>query len=499
MAAPPSSKRRRPSRWEPYLPVVVASGRPGEAAGTTGAMVPAALAAIVASGGGAGDAEHIYLSSRLAVLTRRLERGELTDDRPERERSPSPPPAYDALGQRTNTREIRMRARLIRERQEVTAQLVRKSPTFRPPSDYRPEKRMKKIYVPVKDYPGYNFIGLIIGPRGNTQKRMERETGAKISLRGKGSVMPGRGMSKPDPTEHEELHVVVTADNEQSLEKAAAMVEQLLVPTSDDQNQHKRMQLRELAALNGTLRSDDYWERRRMEEASGEVYKLPEHMQGKADAQYKRDVARFTGEDPSKMDSEYQSFLDEVGGRPQEHERPVARPGLGMPARPGGMGSEQPIGRRPPPGPRETDESNLYVGYLPHALTEPQLLSLFGTYGAVEEARVRAALLASSVASPCPELTRAMLILPTPYPPTHPRTHARLLRLFPFLSLPFLSARILFVCLLACLGGDLNLKFGLACVNGSCRSSPIAPRVSRAALVSLRWPIRRPPPSASKT
>lgn len=26
----------------------------------------------------------------------------------------------------------------------------------------------------VKDYPGYNFIGLILGPRGNTQKRMEQ-------------------------------------------------------------------------------------------------------------------------------------------------------------------------------------------------------------------------------------------------------------------------------------------------------------------------------------
>ena len=28
--------------------------------------------------------------------------------------------------------------------------------------------------VQVRDYPGYNFIGLILGPRGNTQKRMEQ-------------------------------------------------------------------------------------------------------------------------------------------------------------------------------------------------------------------------------------------------------------------------------------------------------------------------------------
>jgi hypothetical protein len=39
--------------------------------------------------------------------------------------------------------------------------------------------------VPVKEYPGYPFIGLILGPRGNTQKKLERETGAKIVIRGK--------------------------------------------------------------------------------------------------------------------------------------------------------------------------------------------------------------------------------------------------------------------------------------------------------------------------
>mgnify|MGYP001810302888 CR=1 FL=1 len=45
--------------------------------------------------------------------------------------------------------------------------------TARPRSDYRPERKWKKIFIPFKQYPGYNFIGLIIGPRGNTQKRMQ--------------------------------------------------------------------------------------------------------------------------------------------------------------------------------------------------------------------------------------------------------------------------------------------------------------------------------------
>ena len=38
----------------------------------------------------------------------------------------------------------------------------------------------------------YNFIGLIIGPRGSTQKRLEKETNTKIAIRGKGSVKDGK-------------------------------------------------------------------------------------------------------------------------------------------------------------------------------------------------------------------------------------------------------------------------------------------------------------------
>ncbi len=49
-------------------------------------------------------------------------------------------------------------------------------------------KKTRKLYIPIKKYPEYNFIGLIIGPRGITQKNMERETGAKIAIRGRGSV-----------------------------------------------------------------------------------------------------------------------------------------------------------------------------------------------------------------------------------------------------------------------------------------------------------------------
>jgi len=62
----------------------------------------------------------------------------------------------------------------------------------------------EKVFIPVKEHPEVNFIGLIIGPRGNTQKRLVQETGCQVVIRGKGSVKDGRRArrdGKSDPSE----------------------------------------------------------------------------------------------------------------------------------------------------------------------------------------------------------------------------------------------------------------------------------------------------------
>lgn len=38
------------------------------------------------------------------------------------------------------------------------------------------------------------------------------------------------------------------------VDRASAMIEKLCTPSDDDHNEHKKLQLRELAALNGTLK-----------------------------------------------------------------------------------------------------------------------------------------------------------------------------------------------------------------------------------------------------
>lgn len=98
--------------------------------------------------------------------------------------------------------------------------------------------------IPQEEHPEINFVGLLIGPRGNTLKSkyvfltkffcylvvfiaMEKETGAKIIIRGKGSVKEGkvgRKDGQPLPGEDEPLHAYITATNPECVKKAVERV-----------------------------------------------------------------------------------------------------------------------------------------------------------------------------------------------------------------------------------------------------------------------------------
>ncbi|KAI9044374.1 putative zinc knuckle transcription factor/splicing factor MSL5/ZFM1 [Aspergillus affinis] len=174
------------------------------------------------------------------------------------DRSPSPPPQYDNFGRRVNTREYRYRKRLEDERHKLVEKAMKTIPNYHPPSDYRrPTKTQEKVYVPVNDYPEINFR-----PRGNTLKKMETESGAKIAIRGKGSVKEGKGRSDAAhaSNQEEDLHCLIMADTEEKVNKAKKLVHNVIETAAsipEGQNELKRNQLRELAALNGTLRDDE--------------------------------------------------------------------------------------------------------------------------------------------------------------------------------------------------------------------------------------------------
>ncbi|RMZ90330.1 hypothetical protein DV736_g2441, partial [Chaetothyriales sp. CBS 134916] len=173
----------------------------------------------------------------------------------EGDRSPSPPPQYDNLGRRVNTREFRYRKKLEDERHKLVERAMKTIPNYHPPSDYRrPTKTQEKVYVPVNDYPEINF--------SNTLKKMESESGAKIAIRGKGSVKEGKGRSDAAhaSNQEEDLHCLIMADTEEKVNKAKELIHNVIETAAsipEGQNELKRNQLRELAALNGTLRDDE--------------------------------------------------------------------------------------------------------------------------------------------------------------------------------------------------------------------------------------------------
>ncbi|XP_036815538.1 protein quaking-B isoform X1 [Oncorhynchus mykiss] len=132
----------------------------------------------------------------------------------------------------------------------------------------------EKLFVPVKEYPDFNFVGRILGPRGLTAKQLEAETGCKIMVRGKGSMrdkkkvvvfvfaMEREEQNRGKPNwEHlnEDLHVLITVEDAQNraeikLKRAVEEVNKLLVPAAEGEDSLKKMQLMELAILNGTYR-----------------------------------------------------------------------------------------------------------------------------------------------------------------------------------------------------------------------------------------------------
>jgi splicing factor 1 len=152
-------------------------------------------------------------------------------------RSPSPPPTYDAQGRRTNTREVRYKKKLEDERVRLVDRALKTDPNFRPPVEYHQQKRsqrpQEKVYIPVKEFPEVNFFGLLVGPRGNSLKQMERESGAKISIRGKGSVKEGKSKldAYADDSE-EDLHCLVMAETEDKVAVCVKLINKVIETVS---------------------------------------------------------------------------------------------------------------------------------------------------------------------------------------------------------------------------------------------------------------------------
>ncbi len=214
--------------------------------------LPVAIAASVIS---IEELQIIELRMKMQEITNKIETVEEDAERISNDpnRSPSPPPEYDKMGTRTNTRAIRMRKRYEEERAEIMEEIVKLNPILKA---IQPKAKCQaKIYFPIKEYPNYNFLGLIIGPRGSTHRSLEQSTHCKIVIRGRGTGREGK--SNYDLIgQDDDPHVMIDGTNEDDVARAVETIKQLLIPMDDDKNIHKQKQMRQLALLNGLHDTD---------------------------------------------------------------------------------------------------------------------------------------------------------------------------------------------------------------------------------------------------
>jgi len=119
-----------------------------------------------------------------------------------RDRSPSPEPIYNSKGLRMNTREERTRNKLINQRNNAITKLKALDPTYQPPSSFKYKNLQleDRVIIPaevslvnlslslaviiryviktvsLKEYPHINFMGALLGPRGNFLEELKTKT-----------------------------------------------------------------------------------------------------------------------------------------------------------------------------------------------------------------------------------------------------------------------------------------------------------------------------------
>ncbi|XP_058060606.1 KH domain-containing, RNA-binding, signal transduction-associated protein 3-like [Anopheles bellator] len=134
---------------------------------------------------------------------------------------------------------------------EVEVETVQKS--GKPPSrryiDIYREKPIKvqvKVLVPVKEHPKFNFVGKLLGPKGNSLKRLQEETMCKMAILGRGSMKDRKRedelRSAMDPKYahlSDDLHIEISAlgppaEAHARIAYALAEVRKFLIPDSND-------------------------------------------------------------------------------------------------------------------------------------------------------------------------------------------------------------------------------------------------------------------------
>ncbi|XP_032452013.1 KH domain-containing, RNA-binding, signal transduction-associated protein 2 isoform X4 [Nasonia vitripennis] len=122
----------------------------------------------------------------------------------------------------------------------------------------KPIRVSVKVLVPVREHPKFNFVGKLLGPKGNSMKRLQEETMCKMAVLGRGSMKDRQKeedlRKSLDPKYahlSDDLHVEITAlappaEAHARIAFALAEVRKYLIPDNNDNIRQEQMREMEL-------------------------------------------------------------------------------------------------------------------------------------------------------------------------------------------------------------------------------------------------------------
>ncbi|KAK6630034.1 hypothetical protein RUM44_005432 [Polyplax serrata] len=139
-------------------------------------------------------------------------------------------------------------SRLMQEEVQRTQQSGRMPKDTRYADVYkeRPIKVTVKVAVPIREHPKFNFVGKLLGPKGNSLKRLQEETMCKMSILGRGSMKDKvkeeelrKGLDPKFSHLSDDLHIEISAlappaEAHARIAYALAEIRKFLIPDSND-------------------------------------------------------------------------------------------------------------------------------------------------------------------------------------------------------------------------------------------------------------------------
>ncbi|VVB04472.1 unnamed protein product [Arabis nemorensis] len=112
------------------------------------------------------------------------------------------------------------------EKREVIGEILELNPRYKAPPNYKPLLKEARLPIHVKEHSDFSFLSHIFGSQGDTQKRLEIETGARVQIFGAKTGGEKVELSPSDENEiqasWQELYFQISSDTYEKVDAAIA-------------------------------------------------------------------------------------------------------------------------------------------------------------------------------------------------------------------------------------------------------------------------------------